>query len=165
MRKFLLCSFFTFLFLIMVQAQETHIYIVRHGEKNMSDADKRNPNLSEEGLQRATRLAKVLKDIKFTAVYASDYKRTIQTGTPTAEKNQLKITTYNPRDFQFLVQDVLTHYSDQNVLIVGHSNTILEIVESFGGVRPVPEVPEEEFGNIFHLVLTKEGTKVFHMEY
>ncbi|SMC33692.1 phosphoglycerate mutase family protein [Moheibacter sediminis] len=161
-----LLSFLLLLLLsITIYAQKTHIYIVRHAEKDISNPQDPNPSLSVEGLLRAIKLADELKKIKISAAYSTPFTRTQQTLEPTAERNRLDIINYDPSNNSSLVNDVLTNYTNKRVIIAGHSNTILEILEAFGGERPISEVSEDDYGNFFHIVISESGVRVFHKIY
>ena len=102
----------TFLLLSLVFAivscqnvEETHedhsitsIYLIRHAEKDRSDKENKDPELTEKGKQRAERWAEVLGLSKMDAVYSTNYQRTLQTAAPTAMRNGLEIQTYEPNN-------------------------------------------------------------------
>ena len=96
-------------------------YLIRHAEKDRSDTSNKNPDLMQKGTERAIRWSEVLKDIAFDMVYTTDYNRTKQTASPTAESKNLEILFYNPRTlFDEEFQKATT---GKTVLVVGHSNT------------------------------------------
>lgn len=150
---------FTFLLLFpcfLLQAQTTQIYIVRHAEKDLSDKGNPNPNLSEAGKQRAGKLLTTLKKVKFSAAYATPFSRTQQTIEPIALFNKIEITNYDPRNIKSLVEEILSKYSGKNIIIVGHSNTILETLEAFGVKKPFDTIAEDDYTNLFHLTIEKD---------
>ena len=105
MKKILspLISFFVFLTFFLhstiVTGQEiTTYYLIRHAEKDLSDKSNRNPHLTEVGQERALAWKKYFKEIDFDAVYSTNYHRTKETATPTAEDHNLPIEAYDPRD-------------------------------------------------------------------
>jgi hypothetical protein len=52
------------------------------------------------------------------------------------------------------------------ILIVGHSNTALEIIEAAGGTKPFATIADEEYDNLFLVTIKKNGTaKVRAMKY
>ena len=88
----LFCSFNSY-------AQEvTTYYLVRHAEKDRSDKTNSNPELTEQGKQRAAKWSSVFGDVAFDAVYSTNYLRTIATAKPTATAQGLEIQFYNPRE-------------------------------------------------------------------
>lgn len=99
----------------------TTYYLIRHAEKDRSDATNRNPNLNKIGLKRAENWKNYFKDIDLDAVYSTNYNRTQQTATPTAKSKNLKILSYDPSSM--FNDDFQKNTLGKTVLIVGHSNT------------------------------------------
>ena len=64
-----LILFFTLSFLLStaVLAQTTDVWVVRHAEKDKTNPEEKDPNLSDEGRIRAADLAIYLKKVKFDA--------------------------------------------------------------------------------------------------
>lgn len=154
--KKLLFTFVLLLSCLFLQAQTTQVYIVRHAEKDLSDKGNPNPNLSETGKQRAGKLLTELKKIKFSAAYSTPFNRTQQTIEPIALFNKIEITNYDPRNIKSLVEEILSKYSGKNVIIVGHSNTVLETLEAFGAKKPFDTIAEDDYVNLFHLTIEKD---------
>ncbi len=69
----------------MAESKTTRLYLVRHGSTQLSAEDRFagaiNPDLSDEGVFQAARLADRLADDRITAVYASPMLRTVHTAT------------------------------------------------------------------------------------
>lgn len=132
------------------------IYLVRHAEKQLADPANKDPDLTEQGQQRAAQLARILRDSGIKSIYSTDYRRTRQTAAPLAEKLQLPVTNYDPADLSALA-DRLRESSD-NTLVVGHSNTTPQLVELLGGdsVSAIDEA--REYDRLYILVL--RGGKV-----
>ena len=104
----------------------THYYFIRHAEKDTSDDSNHNPHLTLIGKQRAKKWSLLFGDVAFNAVYSTNYHRTKETATPAALKNNLKLTMYNPNNFQ--LSNFLSDTEGKNILIVGHSNTTPKLV-------------------------------------
>ena len=83
-----------------------------------------------------------------TVIYVSNTKRAQQTAEPLAQRLKLAPKVYNPADTPGLVASVLKELG--TVLVVGHSNTVPEIIASLGGERP-RELTHEDFGDIWHV--------------
>ena len=117
------------------------VYLVRHAEKASfwpadRDLDAFQP-LSPAGIERAAALATRLKDAGIAAVYTSRTTRTIETAAPLAQAAIAPITaddaTTKPDEMAaFLARLREKHAGDKAVLIVGHSNTIPELLRSLG---------------------------------
>lgn len=138
-------------------SQNTIVYVVRHAEKNLSDPANKNPDLSTEGKKRAQDLDKVLKEEKIAAIFSTNYNRTLQTVAPLAARLDLTTITYNPTDFKTLAEKIKSSYAGKTVLVTGHSNTILEIVEALGGKRPVAELTEDDYEYLFKVTINEGG--------
>jgi len=135
----------------------TTIYIVRHAEKDISDPKNQDPELSIEGRERAEALEGKLKGIKLDAVFATKYKRTKQTAFYSANTSKLEIQTYDAHNFRGISELVKTSYSGHKVLIVGHSNTVLELLEAFGAKRPLATLVDDDYDFFFELTIDSKG--------
>ncbi len=155
---------FIILFFLVVNnciAQSTTIWIVRHAEKDTSAAQKRDPDLTEIGKQRAMDLAAYLKGQEPDMIFSTNTKRTRQT----AVNFTARVNTYDPtllNEFGVRIRDFQI---GKKILIIGHSNTVLETIESLGGNKPIPTLTDEDYDYIFKLSLSKDGnivTQMFH---
>ncbi|GGI26777.1 phosphoglycerate mutase family protein [Pedobacter mendelii] len=155
MKKFLIFFSIFFLFLHSVKAQTTEIWVVRHAEKDKSNPEEKNPDLSEEGKVRARDLAAYLKKEKIDVAFSTPYKRTHQTLDSLIIS---KVITYN--DIKSLVDSIKTNYLGKKIIIAGHSNTVLEIIEAFGGKRPREELTDDDYDFIFRLSVKGDKAKV-----
>lgn len=141
-----------------VNAQNpTIIYLVRHAEKVTTDPTNKDPLLTEKGQKRALELAKKLKAKKLAAIYCTDYQRIKLTAQPIAEKQNTKIQIYDPKFLKVFAEKVLLENKGKKVLIVGHSNTVLETIESFHGKRPVDTIFDHEYDYFFNVKISKDG--------
>lgn len=133
---------------IQLSAQVTKIYIVRHAEKSTLKPNDPDPELTDIGKVRASALADALAGKKIAAVFSTNYKRTRDTGAEVAKNNGQVIQLYHPSRPNSVRDSVLSKFVGKTVLIVGHSNTILEMAEAFGAVRPVKSLTEEDYDNL-----------------
>lgn len=124
-------------------------YVMRHLQK----AEGPDPALSEEGARNAERLSTWFARDRPAAIYVSTTRRARETAAPLAARLRLTMKEYDPRDTPGLAARVRAETG--NVLIVGHSNTVPEIVEQLGGARPA-DMAETEFGDIFKV--GRDGT-------
>ncbi len=130
------------------------VLVVRHAERadggSMATTAQTDPLLSPSGKARAERLAQMLGEAGITAVYTTEYKRTQDTGQPLADLLKLTITTVTAKDTAGLVARIRKEQASGVVLVVGHSNTVPDIVKAFGG--PTFTMDEDEFGDLFVVV-------------
>lgn len=155
MKKLFVLLALTLLFTNIVSAQTTSVWIVRHAEKDKSNPQDTNPNLSDEGRIRAGDLATYLKKVKFDVAFATPTKRTHQTLDSLVIP---KVIDY--KDIKSLVDSIKTNYFGKNVIIAGHSNTVLEIIEAFGGKKPKAELTDDDYDYIFELSVKGDKARV-----
>jgi broad specificity phosphatase PhoE len=126
-------------------ALEPNILVIRHLHTPKGATD---PDLTSEGHAAAQALAKWLSRNPPRAIFVSDTKRARQTAAPAATRFRVTPIVYDPRDTAALLASVQAQRG--TVLIVGHSNTVPDIVAGLGGERPAPLV-HEDFGDIWHI--------------
>ena len=131
--------------------QDRTIVLVRHVEKDSSPtADKTDPELSEEGRQRAERLAKLVKRYKPHEIFSTPFKRTKGTVEPIAKRRKKEIQIYDPAKPADLVQKIMDPSSKTvHYLIVGHSNTIPALANLIAKKEIFRPLLETEFGVIW----------------
>lgn len=155
MKKLLLFLSVIFLFFQSVNAQNTEIWVVRHAEKDRSNPQDKDPELSDAGRTRAKDLATYLTKEKFDVAFSTPYKRTHQTLDSLIIPKVIEYT-----DIKLLVENVKTNYVGKKIIIAGHSNTVLEIIEAFGGKRPREELTDDDYDFIFRLTVKGDKAKV-----
>ena len=146
------------------------VLVVRHAEKATDHPT--DPNLSEAGFKRAQELVNVAAAAEVSAIYTTQYKRTQQTAQPLAERLNLapvkmEITRENTAGFPAaLAKELRAKHLGRTVLVVGHSNTVPQIVEALGGPRP-PAIDEaNEFDRLMIVIVPKKGkTRVIQARY
>ncbi len=105
----------------------------------------------------------MLKDANISAIFTTEFKRTQQTATPLAKALGLTIKTMPASDTKGLIEQVRA--AKGNVLIVGHSNTVPEIVKALGITTPVT-VGDTEFDNLFVITSsTTGGSSLLRLHY
>jgi len=130
----------------------TNYYLIRHAEKDRSDKTNKDPHLTEKGQQRAENWATILKDVKFDAVYSTDYNRTKETAIPTAKSNGVELKFYSPRNLD--LKEFLMKTKGKNVLIVGHSNTTPMFANGLLGKKTYEMMDENNNGSLYIITLT-----------
>ncbi|MEC1177516.1 histidine phosphatase family protein [Metasolibacillus meyeri] len=86
------------------------IYFVRHAHSHYTP-DEYNRPLSEEGWKEAYKLVKVFDTIHIQAVYASCYKRAIETVQPIAESKELLIIQDETLNERVLAKDSVADFA------------------------------------------------------
>jgi broad specificity phosphatase PhoE len=133
-------------------AQPT-VIVVRHGQKidNTPDA-----GLSPQGEARAIRLATMLAAANVRAIYTTQYKRTMLMAAPTAKQSGITSVSIPASDTAALLARIGKHAKEEVVLVVGHSNTLPEILKGLGHTTAVT-VAEEDFDDLFVVAMQPSG--------
>lgn len=122
------------------------IYVMRHLH---TPEGVRDPDLTAEGQAAASRLAALLARNPPGVIFVSDTKRARQTAAPAAARFKVTPTIYDPRDTPGVIARVMGQ--EGTVLVVGHSNTVPDIVAGLGGKRPGPLV-HADFGDLWRIL-------------
>lgn len=130
----------------------TTYYFIRHAEKDRTDPSDKNPHLTDVGNARAKTWSNILGEVKFDAVYSTDYNRTRETAQPTASKNNLEIKIYDPNTID--AKSFMQETKGQNVLIVGHSNTTPAFVNKIIGHKKYEDIDDSNNGNLYIVTVT-----------
>ena len=151
---------FLFLMLSLLLTACSHTYyVVRHAEKAILEKNRSTDvPLTISGLARANALKEILQTKKVANVYSTNTIRTMATAKPTADYFKLRIQPYGPKpDSSFI--DALKLLK-RNTLIVGHSNTVDDIVNGLmGRIALAGDLQDGEYNNLF--VIKMRGKKVW----
>lgn len=141
----------------------TTIYLVRHAEKETSDPKDEDPDLTTAGRIRAEALRTLLHDEKIDALYATKYNRTKNTLKPLADERNLEVVQYSAHDFDGLKAKVLKEHAGKTVVVAGHSNTLLPMVEAFGAKKPIADISESEYFYLFKIMVDQNQKATVEM--
>jgi phosphohistidine phosphatase SixA len=150
-------------------ATTTTVVLVRHAEKELgaiSDAP-----LSPEGEKRATRLAQMFGDSEMFGrvqkVYVTNTRRTQQTAAALEQRLNIPGEVVDAKtDSASLARRVLRENHGSIALLIGHSNTVPEIVAALSGEKGVPPIGEEEFDTLYVVTVPTIGrASVLRMKY
>lgn len=136
----------------LAAADPSIIYVIRHGEKA---ADGKDPELTAQGKVRAGNIAAILRSSGIDHIYSSTTQRTRQTAQPLASALGLAVQTYDPAQGAKLAGQVKA--VGGTALVVGHSNTVPDLVRLFGG-RPGADIGDDEFDRLYQLIVDKDGS-------
>lgn len=131
---------------------QSAVILVRHAERLDDSPD--SP-LSTAGVERAERLARMLESAGVTAIYTTHFQRTIKTAEPLAKKLGLTVTSDDPPAAE-LLRRIRASHPQGTVLIVGHSNTLPELLAALGDKTTI-EIPATEYDNLF-IVSPRQGS-------
>jgi broad specificity phosphatase PhoE len=166
-QRALVALVFTLVSCATASAQGT-IFLVRHAERADTETLKgappptgADPSLSAAGQTRAAALASMLKDATITTIFVTEFKRTQETAAPLAKALGIKPTTIAADDTAGLIARLKKIAG--NVLVVGHSNTVPEIVKALGVTTPV-SIGDQDFDNLF-LVTAGQPQRFVRLHY
>jgi phosphohistidine phosphatase SixA len=137
----------------------TTYYFVRHAEKDTTDSQNKDPQLTEEGIRRANYLATYFADKKLDLFYSTDYSRTIQTLIPTIHRYKGDILSYEVRKDSLFTKEFWKTTYGKNVLVVGHSNTSPRFVNEIISESKYENLDENTY-DVFFQVIIDENLKV-----
>lgn len=146
------------LLILLNSCNRNTFYIVRHAEKataapNMSS----DILLSEAGEKRAIALKELLKDKNVRYIFSTQTIRTTTTGKPLSETTGIPVQFYSPRDTTDKFISRLKSITKGNVLIVGHSNTVDDLVNKMMGQTLLSDLADTEYDNLF--IVKRKGKK------
>ncbi len=148
----------------------TTVIFVRHAEKAAEPAG--DPGLSEAGKHRAAELARQLVDadvvpgLGVDAVFSTPFRRTEETAKPVADALGLTINAYDAADTELFIEELVKEYKGKIILVVGHSNTVPEMIGNMGASKKVPPIAENEYDNIYLVSIPWFGkTKTIRLRY
>lgn len=125
----------------------TTVVVVRHAEKATEEGD--DPHLSAAGKARARSLARALENAGVSAVITTQWKRTAETALPTARESGatsevVPVVWDSIPQHAAAVAAAVRRHRGGVVLVVGHSNTVPDIVAALGVERPA-EICDSEY--------------------
>ncbi|MFS4491499.1 SixA phosphatase family protein [Maribacter sp. 2308TA10-17] len=122
-------------------------YFIRHAEKDRSNPENADPELTQRGMGRAMHWAEILRDVELDAIYSTDYNRTSMTAAPISVKQDVDVEYYDLRilDIEQFKADNL----NRTVLVVGHSNTTPDFVNSIMGEDKYSSMSDDDNGSLF----------------
>lgn len=138
--------------------QNATYYLIRHAEKVRTAPNDQDPNLDIKGMMRAKRWAAYFEPIKIDKIYVTKYVRTKQTASLIAQQKQVSPTRYDPNTVYS--DNFLKETNGKSVLIVGHSNTIPQLVNKLIGEEKFKDMDDADNSTLFKVTLSGSDKKV-----
>lgn len=136
----------------VLNACTTTFYVVRHAEKEAgAQAMSGDVPLSADGRERAQALKERLNG-KVSYLASTNTKRTTGTAEPLSVPGRRNVHVYSHTDTVFLQK---VKEGRVNTLIVGHSNTVDDVVNFLAGRRVLSDLPDTAYGDLF--IVRKKG--------
>jgi broad specificity phosphatase PhoE len=131
----------------------TRLVLIRHADRDIPPVgtpDYPGPSLNDKGMARSRKLVHVLSTTGIQAIYTSNYPRAVMTAKPFFNEHTglPRVQLYPATE---LKDHILAHHAGQTVLVVGHSNTVPDLIGLLGGPS-LPVIDDCEFDNLFVLV-------------
>jgi broad specificity phosphatase PhoE len=159
----LVLSFLSFEAWIWATADSTTIIVIRHAEKALDGGD--DPPLTQAGQARAELLARMFGDGQrpghVEAIYISPTLRSRMTAAPLAVKLGLTPIVAPARPPKDLARRILRERSGDRVLVVGHADTVPDLVASLMGRRSLPPIADDEYGTMYIVTVPRIGRADF----
>ncbi|KXK38378.1 MAG: phosphoglycerate mutase [Bacteroidetes bacterium OLB9] len=132
-------------------------YLVRHAEKDTAGAVP-DPLLSDIGLERAAKIADIMKGTRVDAIYSPINLRCMYTVDSLADIKAMRLQPYENKGLNKLIEKIKTSEDFNRIFMVGHSNTIPSIANTLAGKDYFKQIfDEDEYGNFIIVVLKKSG--------
>ncbi|MBC8026331.1 MAG: histidine phosphatase family protein [Steroidobacteraceae bacterium] len=150
-------------------ATTTTIVVLRHAEKQINSIS--DSPLSPPGELRAERLAQMFGDSvefgRIGRIYVTDTRRTQQTAATLAQRLDIKPEIAKPNETPSeIARRALSENRGGIALVVGHSNTVPDIVRALADEEHVPLFSDEEFDTIYIVSVPTIGdASVLRMKY
>jgi len=136
------------------------VVIVRHAEKAAEPA--RDPGLTAAGMARAAALDSMLADAKVSAILVTPYRRNRETAAVVAERHGVTPTVIP-------ISNGIADYAEAvaaearrvggTVVVVGHSNTLDEVVAALGGNGTFGDLCDHQYQSVWTVVVEPDGAR------
>ena len=91
------------------------------------------------------------------AIYVSPALRNRLTAAPLAERLGITATVVPADDPKGLARKALREHTGGRVLIIGHTDTVPQIVAALSDNSAIPEIGDEEYGTMYIVTVPKIG--------
>ncbi len=132
----------------------TTLIVIRHGERNAPTPAHPDPHLNRAGKLRAKKLIHVVGQSGIKAVYTSHFVRARETAGPLAA--HLGLSPVVMDEALQVKNDVLANHAGQTVLVIGHSDTVPDLITRLGA-GSMPVIDESEYDNLFLVKVFSQG--------
>ena len=138
----------------------TAVIVIRHAEKDMS-AGAADPPLTSAGAARAELLARMFGDARqpdhIDAIYVTPALRNRLTAAPLAARLGISPIVVAAGDPRGLARRVLRDHPGQRILIVGHSDTVPQIVAELSGRATMAELADADYSSMYVISVPRFG--------
>lgn len=129
----------------------TTVILIRHADKDIPQVEN-DPPLNERGLTRSRLLVHILSTAGIRAIYTSEAQRSKMTANPFSQAHFFPpLPIVRLLAATDLKDHILTHHEGRTVLVVGHADTVPDLIRELGGPS-LPVINDCVFDNFFVLV-------------
>ncbi len=152
----------------------TTVIVVRHADLAAGAPDARAETaqipLSERGQTRAELLADILQSVDVVrgvdVIYASPVPGATETAEPLANRLGLDINMAEHDDMERFAERLVRNHSGKIVVVITHGDLIAPMVAELKGHQSVPEINNDEYGNIYVVTRPRFGkVKTLRFQY
>ena len=143
---------------VFAQYKKLTVILLRHAEKDLSDMDDPNPQLSAEGKLRAQRLVNLVNRYEPDAIYTTNYIRTRATIAPLAQSKRMMYQIYDPRNLNQM-RDLILSGKIKRLVVVGHNTTTPALANLLVGQNKYKTLAESEYDKIWVIKIRKYKRK------
>ncbi len=140
------------------QYRKLTVVLLRHAEKDLTNEDEANPDLSAAGKERAQKLIDAVNKYQPDAIYSTDYERTRATVRPLARKRRALTLVYDERNLAAMKAKILSG-EFKRIVVVGHNNTTPALVNALLGAEKYQPLGENEYDKIWIVKIKRNRTK------
>ncbi len=150
----------TIIIFFLVACSSKTIYVVRHAEKApQAQGMSSDVPLSEQGKLRAEKLKNELFQKNVGFIFSTQTIRTTTTAKPLSDAIGVPVEFYNHRDTLDKFVTRVNATGKKSVLIVGHSNTVDDLVNKFSNTNTLTDLPDSVYNRLF-ILKKKKGSYV-----
>lgn len=133
----------------------TNYYFIRHAEKDLTTSE--DPQLTTEGLERASFWGEYFKDKALDQFYTTSYMRNFQTMIPIVHAYKKSPSTFDIEGDSLFTKEFWEQTYGSNTVVVGHSNTTPALCNEILRSKKYPSIDEKVYGNLYHLQIDENG--------
>lgn len=137
------------------QPKITNYYFIRHAEKDLTTED--DPQLTLEGLERASFWGEYFKDKSLDLFYTTKYMRNFQTAIPIVHHYKKKPETFSVDGDSLFTKSFWQETYGKNSVIIGHNNTTPAFCNEILRAEKYPEIDQKQYGNLYHINIDETG--------
>jgi phosphohistidine phosphatase SixA len=151
--------FAVFALWVWFTANSTVVVVIRHAEKEAVSTP--DPPLSAAGEARAALLARMFGETRgagrLDAIYVSSALRNQMTAAPLAARLKIVPIVAPSDDPKALAHRIVRENSGKRVMVIGHINTVPDIVAALSGRSDIAQMDEQEFGTLYIVTVPRIG--------